>query len=174
MFLYFLYSKNSKWKGQQFCLLRQFCEIVVFAASVMPFPSWMQSSQECGSQIDLFAVELCTVFFPGLAFHFRIDSAALWIGSERATEEKNVGFGAVESFGGEKSRLHTNRTCECDVALIVLTQNEPILSDLPVNGIVLPSSTLLDTNSSPFGFRQETALRKRLRKLLWKNDVTSK
>ena len=46
--------------------------------------------------------------------------------------------------------------------------------DLPVNGIVLPSSTLLDTDSSPFGFRQETALRERLRELLWKDDVTAK
>ena len=84
-------------KGQQFCLLRQFCEIVVFvfAASVMPFPSWMQSSQDCGPQINLFAVVLRTVFFPGLAFHFGIDAAALGIGSEGTTKEKNVGFGAV-------------------------------------------------------------------------------
>lgn len=84
------------------------------------------------------------------------------------------GSGLSKVRGGERSRLHTNRTCECDVTPVILTQNEPILSDLPVNGIVLPSSTLLDTNSSPFGFRQETALGKRLRKLLWKNDVTAK
>lgn len=94
-------------KGQHFCLLRQFCEIVVFvfAASVMSFPSWMQSSQACGPQINLFAAELCTVFVPGLAFHFRIDSAALWIGSERATEEKNVGFGAIESSWWRKEQI---------------------------------------------------------------------
>ena len=41
-----------------------------------------------------------------------------------------------------------------------------------MNGIVLPSSTLLDTDASPFRFRQETALGERLGELLWKNDVT--
>ena len=82
-------------------MLRQLDVIVVdfvFAASISPFPSLMQSSQGCGSQIYLFTVVLRTIFFPGLAFHFRIDSAALWIGSEWTTEEKDVGFGAGEKL----------------------------------------------------------------------------
>ena len=50
----------------------------------------------CVAKICLFALVLRSVFFPGLAFHFGIDAAALGIGSEGTTKEKNVGFGAVE------------------------------------------------------------------------------
>ena len=48
------------------------------------------------SALCLFAAaKLRTVFLPGLAFHFGIDPAALWVGSEGTTKEKNVGFGAA-------------------------------------------------------------------------------
>jgi len=42
---------------------------------------------------------------------------------------------------------------------------------LPMNSIVLPATTLLHTNSTPFRFGQETTLGKRLGKFLGKNDV---
>lgn len=43
------------------------------------------------------ATVLRTVFLPGLTFHFGIDPAALWVGSEGTAKEKNVGFGAALS-----------------------------------------------------------------------------
>ena len=44
--------------------------------------------------------------------------------------------------------------------------------NVPVNGIMLPSSRLLHTNTTPFGFRQETALGQSLGQFLRKNHMS--
>lgn len=44
--------------------------------------------------------------------------------------------------------------------------------NVPMNRIMLPSSRLLDANTSPFGFRQETTLGQGLGQIFGKNNVS--
>ena len=44
-------------------------------------------------------------------------------------------------------------------------------TNVPVNGVVLPSPALLDANAAPLGLCQETALGKGLGEFLGENDV---
>lgn len=103
--------------------------------------------------------ELILVLFTGSTFKLGVHTSTLRIGSQRTTEEKNMGFGPA----GKTSILET-------------TQMQPASraarANVPMNGVVLPAAALLHSNASPFRFRQETALWQRLGQFLRENHMT--
>jgi len=80
-----------------------------------------------------------------------------------------VGFGAEKAatIRNEKGKLFSVHQVKEKITKMAVA-----FINLPVDSIVLPSSTLLNSDSPPFRFRQQTALGERFGELLGKNDVT--
>jgi hypothetical protein len=117
--------------------------------------------------------KLVLVLIAGMCRQVGVDTSTLRVRSQRTTKEKNVGFRTVLIGRHERKRKKTNTHNRAACNAKKLHSLKSHLFDVPMNGIMLPASTLLDANATPFRLGQKATLWKSLGELLGENYMST-